>query len=283
MSRAFCCPAHDDRTASMTVWYRGSEPHVHCHVGCSLSAILAASGCASKVALVEQLGVKDSPLATRLKPPPPRPSDDKEGGTSYGLELAQYAETKKLPLDFLRGLGIEDSSWMIDGAMVAAVKIPYYIGDKQAACRRYRVALSGDRFRWEKGSRPPPYGIWRYPSTVGSSYCIVAEGESDAQTLWLNDFEALGLPGSTHWEGMWEAVAAANVVYVIIEPDDGGRQMQDILQARYDEAPGSMVNFRSIRMPKDCKDPSSLWLSDQKNFKKRWRRLMAAAEPTFVF
>lgn len=41
---AACCPAHDDRTPSLSVTERDSRILLHCHAGCSVDSVLAAAG-----------------------------------------------------------------------------------------------------------------------------------------------------------------------------------------------------------------------------------------------
>jgi len=86
------------------------------------------------------------------------------------LTIAQYAEAKKLPLDFLRGLRLSDMKYQ----GTPAVRIPYFDDGGAEAAVRFRMALekseSGDdRFLWRKGSKPGLYACSRCdPSWVSA-------------------------------------------------------------------------------------------------------------------
>jgi hypothetical protein len=72
-----------------------------------------------------------------------------------GVTLARIAEYKKLPIQFLRSLGLSDFKYNT----LSSVRIPYYRQDGTEIAVRYRTALTGDRFRWRKGDHPSPYGL----------------------------------------------------------------------------------------------------------------------------
>jgi biotin operon repressor len=48
------------------------------------------------------------------------------------------------------------------------------------------------------------------------------QGESDAQTLWYYDQQALGIPGSSTWKGEWAQYLEGYDVYIWQGPDEGG-------------------------------------------------------------
>ena len=113
--------------------------------------------------------------------------------TNPGLTLSAYATAKRLPETFLRGLGLQDTRWR----RKPAVFIPYQDAGGKLAASRFRLSLNGDsaeRFRWQKGSKPLPYGLASLPEARKQGYVTLVEGESDAQTLWLHSIPALGIP-----------------------------------------------------------------------------------------
>ena len=64
--------------------------------------------------------------------------------------------------------------------------IPYQDAGGKLAASRFRLSLNGDspeRFRWQKGSKPLPYGLALLPEARKQGYVTLVEGESDAQTL----------------------------------------------------------------------------------------------------
>ena len=109
------------------------------------------------------------------------------------LTLEAYAASKLIPVDFLRGAGVSEITYL--GA--PAVRIPYLGPDGSEAAIRFRVGLSGEpRFRWRSGSKPLLYGLSRLDAARRAGRVLLVEGESCAQTLWLHGYPALGLPGA---------------------------------------------------------------------------------------
>jgi hypothetical protein len=143
---------------------------------------------------------------------------------------------------------------------------------------RFRVALDGhDRFRWRAGSRSRLclYGLNRLGEAREASYIIIVEGESDAQTLWMHDFPALGLPGANNWNEERDAPVLADLplIYVVIEPDEGGGAVMEWL-ARSTIAPRArLLRFRGF------KDPSALYIADPGEFRPALQRALNEAEP----
>ena len=79
------------------------------------------------------------------------PSDNASIGQSLGCTLTQYADRTRLPVGFLRGLGLADLSYM----SAPAVRIPYRDADGEETAVRFRTALErseagGQRFRWRR-------------------------------------------------------------------------------------------------------------------------------------
>ena len=110
-----------------------------------------------------------------------------------GCTLAGYAEAKRLPLELLAQLGLTEQAYL--GRR--AVRIPYLDPAGNQAAVRYRVALqktpeTGGAFRWQKGTKPIPYGLWRLDEGRRQGHVVLVEGESDTQTLWLHGVPALG-------------------------------------------------------------------------------------------
>ena len=122
---------------------------------------------------------------------------------SIGLTVDEYALSKKLPATFLRGLGLEDTTWF----GTPAVGMPYRDEDgkkistynpekeKEVEVYRYRIAMQGDKFRWDEDVKVKDV-TYRYPlGGAPKDHREFVEGESDCQTLWHHDFPAIGIPG----------------------------------------------------------------------------------------
>ncbi|MCI0342887.1 MAG: MarR family transcriptional regulator [Planctomycetales bacterium] len=212
-----------------------------------------------------------------------KPHAEGEGGSSIppingataqhpGCTLGAYGEAKRLPLDFLREIGLSDLS--LRGR--PAVRIPYRSQDGGEAAVRFRIALDAkDKFRWRKGSKPILYGLWRLDDVRKAGAVTLVEGESDSQTLWLHGFPALGLPGATTWREEWAPLLdGIATIYVLVEPDTGGEAVLAwVARSKIRD------RVRLVRLPAATKDPSALYLSDPARFRERWEAALAAARP----
>lgn len=169
------------------------------------------------------------------------------GVTKVGYTLAQYAEDKQLPEEFLRGLGLSDRKVNT----LVWLRIPYRDENGKEVTTRYRIAATGDKFRWNKGSKIMLYGLDRLDRTRG--YVHLVEGESDTQTLWLFGEPALGVPGASTWKTEWAERLAGLTVYLWQEPDQGGRKFIQSTSA-------SLPNAKVIIAPPGRKDVSDCHL-----------------------
>jgi hypothetical protein len=194
------------------------------------------------------------------------------GATPVGCRLADYAEAKQLPMDFLLANGLREITYQ--GA--PAVSIPYFSHEGTDTAIRFRVALDGpDRFRWRKGSRARLYGLHRLPAAHNAGYAMLVEGESDCHTLWLNDFPALGLPGAGNWNEERDAPLLANIatIFVVIEPDRGGEAVTKWLHR------SSIAQRTKLVRLQGAKDPSALYLADPDGFRAAFECALEKAEP----
>ena len=82
-----------------------------------------------------------------------------------------------------------------------ALRIPYFDEDGAERAVQLRLALAKGgadaRFKWRKGSKPCPYGLWRLEEARKGGRIVIPEGVSDAQTLWLHDVQALAIPSAS--------------------------------------------------------------------------------------
>jgi hypothetical protein len=261
------CPAHDDQTPSLSVGV-GDDGRIllHCFAGCEPEAIVKAL----------DLTVADlfpSRAAWRRR----AQKEKKKGGSSpvepaQGCTLAQYAHAKRLPVDFLRSLGLQDMTYM----QRPAIRIPYRNVDGQDVAVQFRLSLTGaDRFRWRKGSTPCLYALWRIKEVWTRTMVVLCEGPSDVQTLWFHHIPALGLPSATGWKDAWVPLFdGIATIYVVLEPDQGGEAVLKAIGA------SKLRNrVRLITLPPTIKDPSALYLADPPQFIARWLALVQSAVP----
>ncbi len=160
------------------------------------------------------------------------------------VTVSTLAEAKRLPVDFLKSLGIGDVKY--NGQ--SAVRIPYYGENGQEFAVRFRLSLTGDnRFKWRKGDRAMPYGLNRLDKIKEAGWVLIVEGESDCWTAWLYGIPALGAPGKGIWPVSWGDYIKGCEVYVWQEPD-----AEDFTLRLLASAP----DLRYIRAPDGIKDIS---------------------------
>lgn len=173
-----------------------------------------------------------------------------------GPLLTAYSHEKHLPLHFLHGLGLGEDR--------RAVQIPYYDARGQLQALRLRHPPESDsRFSWQPGARPLPYGLWLALNRQARALVLV-EGESDAHTLWLLGFPALGIPGACAFKAEWAALLHNRPLYLHQENDAGGAAfVRHTLQAlRRGGHTGPVYSFAASRADARCKDISDLWINN---------------------
>ena len=150
------------------------------------------------------------------------------------LTLEEYARAKNLPQDFLKELGLTTTHYISR----KAVRMPYYDESGNEVAVRFRRTLTrkSDRFRWRRGDKPLPYGLWKLNDAREAGHIILVEGESDSQTLWYHGVPALGIPGANAWQSNWAQYVAAFTLYVWQEPDSGGAQFVNSIAAALPDA-----------------------------------------------
>jgi hypothetical protein len=143
------CPAHFDEHPSLSLREDAGTILWNCKAGCSQQAVLDSL---KGLGLLGVPGQKVHKGGGRHTPPKGVATVQPQAGCT----LAQYSEAKRLPIDFLRGLGLQDISYLGN----PATRIPYYRPDGTEEVR-FRIALTGkDRFRWRNKSKPCLYGLW---------------------------------------------------------------------------------------------------------------------------
>jgi len=162
--------------------------------------------------------------------------------SASGLSLKDYSQAKKLPIEFLKELGIHQRN---QGGIPGLV-IPYFDVQGDESAKRYRFTLNGNRhYRWAKGSKIIPYGLWRLKNVL---QCCAENGrvqreiflvrdESDCHMLWFHNINALGIPGATIWKSEWSKYLEGYDVYIWWQPDEGGGMLvesigKDFLEAK---------------------------------------------------
>lgn len=261
------CPVHDDRHNSLSI-NEGEDGRVllHCHVGCSVEAVMQELGLTMKELFVD--GGRGAVTS--------RKRIEHSNTSVNGLTLQQYAEAKKLSKSVLEENGL--TTVYVSGR--PTVKMPYRDESGNEVAVRLRHALTrsenGDwRFTWRKGSKTCLYGLWWLEVMRAQKSVVVVEGESDAQTLWQHGIGALGIPGANNWKEERDAqhFDKFETIYVVVEPDKGGEAVKKWLSASSIRGRVRLVQL------KGAKDPSELYLSDPTAFRQRWQTAIDTAEP----
>jgi hypothetical protein len=209
------CPAHHDTHPSLSIReVDGGKVVLCCFTGCTAEAIIEAIGLEMHDLFPDDgrrngtgRGGNDT-LSRTAATPQPSPGqrlqrEQQPPATAHppGCTLAQYAEDKQLPLDFLTGLGLSDFRYLSR----PAVRIPYSDTGGDESAVRFRLELAkGDgadnRFKWRRGDKVSLYGLWRLRAAVEAGWVVLVEGESDCHTLWHHGIPALGVPGRQQLE-----------------------------------------------------------------------------------
>jgi hypothetical protein len=276
------CPAHDDRSnPSLSLKAENGRLLLHCFAGCHPENIVSKIGLQMKDLFAEGGGGFSIPPNTpaRLHAQDEKVHEQAENRrangsarSEHGCTLKEYSEEKKLPEDCLRSLGLRDATYKEK----PAVRIPYPDEEGQEVAVRFRTSLEGtERFRWRSGDKPRPYGLELLVEARKANYVVLVEGESDCHTLWHHEIPALGIPGASNWHDRWASyLDGIEKVYVVIEPDQGGRTLREKLTTC------AVIRDRLYLVQlKDHKDPSGLHLADPERFRELFEVALEDAKP----
>lgn len=247
---------------------------VKCNAGCGTEEIVSTWGLSMSDLFENPNGHRGGYIVGRKKEFGHTPSSN--AATLQRCTLEDYAEAKRLPVEFLKRLGLRDAKYQ--GSQ--AVRIPYHSPDGSEVAVRFRLALEktgeGDlRFKWRGGSKTNLYGLERLGKVEEAGYVVLVEGESDAQTLWHHGVPALGIPGVDTWKERWsEHLEEVGKVYAVIEPDGGGETLKEKLAA----TPEISEKLHLVRLG-DHKDTSGLHVADPERFEVRFMAALKEATP----
>jgi hypothetical protein len=280
--KAMCfCPAHDDRNnPSLSLKAENGRLLLHCFAGCQPEDIVSQTGLEMKDLFVEGGGGSSIPSSTpaRLHARGEKAHAQAENGrasgdarSEHGCTLGDYSEEKRLPEDFLRGLGLRDVTYMDK----PSVRIPYPDEGGQEVAVRFRLSIDGpEKFRWRSGDKPFPYGLRPLEEARQAGFVVLVEGESGCHTLWYHEIPALGIPGASNWRDGWTAyLTGIEKVYAIIEPDQGGDTLWGKLTACQ-----TIKNRLHLVELGEHKDPSALHLADPDRFTEQFEAALEDAK-----
>jgi hypothetical protein len=280
------CPAHEDQHNSLTIAIGGKGILVCCHAGCPAEAVVAAVGLHLRDLFPDDRNVLSfipsrsradvqTGAGHRDKPEAPKKARRLTLVTKGGVTLAEYAQAKALPIEFLRELGLRDRQR--NGR--PAISMPYLDVDGRVLAVRYRVALIGDRFRWRTGTKPTLYGLWRLDQVRNGGHAVIVEGESDCHAAWHRGVPAIGLPGAANWREDRDARHFDGIekIYVVVEPDTGGVAVIDWISRSAIKGRVHLINLDGH------KDLADLHVKAGERFDEIWQTAIAGAKPFSEF
>ncbi|MFC2024026.1 hypothetical protein ACFLTJ_00375 [Chloroflexota bacterium] len=194
----------------------GSEPYTKAEALATLKSAFSRLPRAKVMVGDSNNGKPCQPVNDKTKQPQKR-FDTTTNNDVNGVNLATLSESKHLPVDFLKSLGISDFKYNAQHS----VKIPYYVEDGTERAIRFRLSLTavdGPRFKWRKGDHALPYGLNRLAMIRKTGWVLIVEGESDCWTCWYYNIPALGAPGKSIWPPAWGEYLRDLDVYVWQEP-----------------------------------------------------------------
>ena len=195
--------------------------------------------------------------------------DDNATAQPLGLTLEQYAVTAHLPVEFIRKCGLPDMVM----AGRPAVRIPYLGDGGEELAVRFRIAPTGDCFRWKSGCRPSLYGLNRIGNARAAGDIVLVEGEANVHTLWRHGVPAVGLPSGTAWREDRDSKCFDGIgtIYVAVNPDTGKSVPTWLGQ--------SAIRARTRLLQLPGKDPSAMHIADPAGFKQAWQVALLGAVP----
>jgi hypothetical protein len=144
----------------------------------------------SAEAPASQWGLGETNATEVIMGPTPAECKPSRDGNGKPCTVAELAWAKHLDPAWLVGeLGLTD----LPGGGVA---IPYHDEPGNLLFHRQRDVPGGPRFRQPAGIKLRPYGLWRLDEARRVARLYVAEGESDAWSLWAAGLPAVGIPGA---------------------------------------------------------------------------------------
>jgi len=269
------CPAHEDADPSLSIG-EGDDGRVllKCFAGCTAEDIVAALGLEMSDLFPEGGGGGVTPLIARAQVHTPDTTELKlvKGGRENpeNVTLEAYAEYVKLPVEFLKQLGLRELHYVDQ----RAVKMPYLDETGEEVCVRFRISLDGKpKVKTRKNDKHRLYGLQSLGEMKKAGYAILAEGESDTQVGWHHSYPVLGVPGGTGFQSEWiSELEGFEKVYAIVEPDETGEKFWQ----RFAVEPDLRERLFRVEL-RGAKDLRELHVQDPDHFEERLKEALEGA------
>ena len=258
------CPSHGDVNASLHVTeLADGRTLLHCFAGCEYPDIVSALDRESKGARTPAPARRE-PASRSIAIDPPKP-----------VTVATLAKERKLPVEFLKSLGVRDLPFR------SGIAIPYRDERGSVVLTKHRHYLTLTdaqersglvKFRWPARTPLLAYGLDRLAIARRRKKLVLIEGESDSWTLWHHGVPALGIPGAASVARTLEAshLIGIDELAIVQESDRGGvtfvREIAARLRAIGFKGEVFVLDMSETR----AKDASDLYLQKPKTFKTRF-------------
>jgi hypothetical protein len=202
------CPAHEDRTASLSV-SEGDDGRalVKCHAGCAVDSVAAAVG----------LTVRDL-MPGRTGPPPPRNGKPGRDAAAFPTADAAVAELE-------RRHGARSALWAYHDPAGNPVGLVVR-WDRPGGKDIRPVARSGGG--WRVAAMPDPRPLYRLPELATAKTVLVVEGEKCADAARRLGFASTTSAGGSQAAGKtdWRPLAGKDI-WLLPDNDPPGRKYAD--------------------------------------------------------
>ena len=201
-------------------------------------------------------------------------------GRGPGITLETLALDRCLDLEKLKVAGWQNFIYQNK----PCVLLPYKDEHDKTIRNRLRLNLNkedGERFKWGQGDTILPYGLHNLKWIHEQGYCILVEGEVDAEVLLQHGFPALGIPGAATWKPEWAKYLPETIIpYIWQESDGAGEKFTQLVakdfscQGNNNELWGTLL---VIKAPEVAKDAARLKKFYKDTFKTEIEKLLDVA------
>lgn len=231
-----CCPAHDDRSPSVSVKPadRTDGVLVRCGAGCPTESVLGAVSLTTGDLFVKREGTGNPRVPAPRKAAPVQAPD----GLDRDIQTAHDAW-----LDYVNGGGIlqdcEHNPWSVRG--LERLHDHGHMAGPTPRGDRLRLVYHGADGKpigyGDRGRKPggkviagtdSNRNLWPHPEALpaDASHVVIVEGEADAIALWSHGIYAVAIPGTGAWKPEYASrFSTVDRVTLLADADGPGRKL----------------------------------------------------------